>query len=64
MAAMPAEASIPSVRVPGLSRDSTTSKWMAPSGETKRTLLICSTVPFHSPMTAGMEILADWPTWI
>ena len=53
-----AEASIPSVRVPGLSSTKTTSKWVAPSGETKRTLLIFSTVPVREPMMAGMLIWA------
>ena len=40
-----AEASIPAVRVPGFWKAMTTSKWTAPSGEMKRTLLIFSTVP-------------------
>ncbi|CUP95320.1 Uncharacterised protein [Flavonifractor plautii] len=57
-AVRPAEASIPSARVPGLSSTSTTSKWVAPSGETKRTLLICSTLPVTGAMMAGMEICA------
>ena len=50
-----AEASMPAVRVPGLSKTMTTSKWTAPSGEMKLTLWISSTRPVKVRITVGTE---------
>ena len=53
---------MPSVRVPGLSRATTTSKHLEPSGVTNSTLLISLIFPGTEAITAGMDTAASWPT--
>ena len=57
-----AEAAIPSVSVPGFSRDITASKHLEPSGVMSSTLLISLTFPGTEAVAAGIETLASWPT--
>ena len=61
---MTAEASISAVRVPGLSKTMTTSKWTAPSGETKLTRFTFSTRPVKVFITAGIDTSTLWPAQI
>ena len=55
---------MPAVRVPGLSKTISASKWTAPSGEIKLTRLTFSTRPVKVFITAGMDTSTLWPAQI